>query len=105
MMDKLSNLLLTSWNLHRNRFAMRLVTKLLICVSLITLPVLVESCCDSPACDCGSGGAKNYTITKLSLSTQTRGTANDTISPSPAPLRKYRFVIDIEGKQSTSQLE
>jgi hypothetical protein len=77
------------------------------CASLITLPVLIESCCGvgGGACPCNPDWATSFTVTNLSLSTETRGSLYDTLSPSPAPLKKYRFVIDVEGKYNRALLE
>lgn len=88
---------------------MKTIKVIAICVTLVTLPVLIESCClGNGSCGCGGNDnwETNFSITAIDLTVEKAASVSTSaVNPSPGPLATHVFVLYLDGKYRTSQLD
>jgi hypothetical protein len=84
---------------------------IIVCVALVVLPVLIESCCGlgNGSCGCGSTEwATAFNIKSMVVSTVNRkglGSSSSLDPPSPGPLSNFAFSVYMDAEYRQAYLE
>jgi len=82
----------------------------LVCIALVVLPVLIESCCGlgTGACPCNPDWATAFDIKSMNVSTVNRkglGAPSALDPPSPGPLSNFAFYVYMDAEYRQAYME